>query len=115
MKDVIFPLFLFFLGYFSFKENNKENNVVLAPTTRGTMVTTTKDKENNVVIPPITRATRVTTTKDSVTIWSYPGKTQIATLDKGTNLIVIDSSKKWYIKVLLPDGREGWVFSLFVK
>lgn len=59
--------------------------------------------------------TEVVTTRDNVSIWSYPGKTVIANLDKGTKLIVIDASKKWYIKVLLPDGREGWISSFFVE
>ncbi|MEW6680440.1 MAG: SH3 domain-containing protein [bacterium] len=56
----------------------------------------------------------VVTTRDNVTIWSYPGKNVITKVNKGTRLIVI-SSKKWYIKVLLPDGRTGWVSSFFVE
>ncbi|MEW6103131.1 MAG: hypothetical protein AB1630_04845 [bacterium] len=56
----------------------------------------------------------VVITRDNVTIWSYPGKNVITKLDKGTKLIAI-SSKKWYIKVLLPDGRTGWVSSFFVE
>lgn len=59
--------------------------------------------------------TEVVTTRDNVSIWSYPGKTVIANVGKGTKLIVIDASKKWYIKVLLPDGREGWISSFFVE
>jgi|GEM_PF-4270812 len=59
--------------------------------------------------------TRVITIRDNVNIWSYPGKSIIASLNKGVQLIVIDSSKKWYIKVLLPDGRTGWVSSFFVE
>ncbi|MEW6006779.1 MAG: SH3 domain-containing protein [bacterium] len=59
--------------------------------------------------------TEVVTTQDNVSIWSYPGKSIIANLDKGVKLIVLDSSKKWYIKVLLPDGQTGWVSSFFVE
>lgn len=57
----------------------------------------------------------VVTTKDDVAVWSYPGKSVIANVDKGTKLRVIDASKKWYIKVLLPDGRQGWICAFFVE
>ncbi|PIX17642.1 hypothetical protein COZ71_02290 [Candidatus Desantisbacteria bacterium CG_4_8_14_3_um_filter_40_12] len=33
----------------------------------------------------------------------------------GTRLQVIDKQKKWFYKVVLPDGRRGWVCSIFVK
>jgi TolB protein len=53
--------------------------------------------------------------KDNVNIWSYPGKTVIAQVNRGDKLSLIDTSKRWYYKVILEDGRVGWVCSFFVE
>lgn len=57
----------------------------------------------------------VKVTKDNVNIWSYPGKTVMAKVNKGDALVVIDSSEKWYYQVRLSNGMTGWVCSFFVE
>ncbi|MDI6751919.1 MAG: hypothetical protein QME07_03570 [bacterium] len=57
----------------------------------------------------------VKATKDNVNIWSYPGKTVIAKVNKGDGLVVIDASEKWYYQVKLPNGMSGWICSFFVE
>jgi len=54
---------------------------------------------------------------DEVVIWSGPGATyeKITTVHKGTKLTLLDDSKKWYYKVLLPDGTVGWICYVFVS
>lgn len=54
---------------------------------------------------------------DNVTIWQGPGTNypSIATAVKGTELLVLDTSKKWYYKVMLENGTIGWVCSTFVE
>jgi len=54
---------------------------------------------------------------DNVTIWEGPGMNypKIATVAKGTELRVLDTSKKWYYKVILEDGTIGWICSTFVE
>jgi Tol biopolymer transport system component len=53
--------------------------------------------------------------KDNVNIWSYPGKTVIAKVNKGDALVVVDASEKWYYQVRLANGMTGWVCSFFVE
>jgi len=57
----------------------------------------------------------VKATKDNVNVWSYPGKTVIAKVNKGDALVVVDASEKWYYQVRLPNGMNGWVCSFFVE
>ncbi|MEW6620198.1 MAG: PorV/PorQ family protein [bacterium] len=54
---------------------------------------------------------------DNVAIWDGPGSNyqRIATVSKGTELPVLDTSKKWYYKVMLEDGTIGWICSTFVE
>lgn len=54
---------------------------------------------------------------DEVVIWSGPGATyeKITTVHKGIKLMLLDDSKRWYYKVLLPDGTIGWVCYVFVS
>jgi len=66
---------------------------------------------------PIVPKKQVIVLMDEVTIWSGPGATydKITTVHKGTKLMLLDDSKKWYYKVLLPDGTVGWVCYVFVS
>ncbi|MEK9150407.1 MAG: hypothetical protein AAB267_10240 [Candidatus Desantisbacteria bacterium] len=57
----------------------------------------------------------VKATKDNVNIWSYPGKTVIAKVNKGDSLVVVDASEKWYYQVKLSNGMTGWICSFFVE
>lgn len=54
---------------------------------------------------------------DNVTIWEGPGSNypSIVTVSKGTKLRLLDTSKKWYYKVMLVDGTIGWICSTFVE
>lgn len=54
---------------------------------------------------------------DNVTVWAGPGSNyaSIATVSKGTELLVLETSKRWYYKVMLEDGKIGWVCSTFVE
>jgi len=54
---------------------------------------------------------------DNVTIWQGPGSNypRIVTVSKGSKLRVLDTSKKWYYKVMLEDGTIGWICSTFVE
>ncbi len=54
---------------------------------------------------------------DEVVIWLGPGNTyeKLTTVRKGTKLILLDDSKRWYYKVLLPDRTVGWVCYAFVR
>ncbi|MFH1562549.1 MAG: PorV/PorQ family protein [Nitrospirota bacterium] len=54
---------------------------------------------------------------DNVTVWAGPGSNyaSIATVSKGTELLVLETSKRWYYKVMLGDGSIGWVCSTFVE
>lgn len=56
-------------------------------------------------------------TMDNVDIWAGPGTnySSITQVAKGTKLLVLDASKKWYYKVMLDDGTIGWICSTFVK
>ncbi len=69
------------------------------------------------VIPEPIPEKQIIVLVDEVTIWSGPGATydKITTVDKGTKLMLLDDSKKWYYKVLLPDGTVGWVCYVFVS
>lgn len=55
-------------------------------------------------------------TMDKVNIWAGPGSNyaSITQVSKGTKLLVLDASKKWYYKVRLDDGTIGWICSTFV-
>jgi len=66
---------------------------------------------------PIVPKKQLIVLMDEVVIWSGPGATYdtITTVHKGTKLILLDDSKKWYYKVLLPDGTIGWVCYVFVS
>ncbi|HAW49976.1 TPA: hypothetical protein DCX16_03385 [bacterium] len=73
-------------------------------------------KEIRFIPPPLPeRGMKMTIKRDGTNIWTYPGKTVFAKIDKGGKVIIVDSSKKWYYKVLIEDGREGWVSSFFVE
>lgn len=54
---------------------------------------------------------------DNVTIWQGPGANypSIATVSKGTELLVLNTSKKWYYKIMLENGTIGWICSTFVE
>ncbi|MEW6096279.1 MAG: PorV/PorQ family protein [bacterium] len=54
---------------------------------------------------------------DNVTIWEGPGSSypKIATVAKGTELLVLETYKRWYYKVMLEDGTIGWICSTFVE
>lgn len=54
---------------------------------------------------------------ENVSIWQGPGLNypKIATVSKGTELLILDTSKKWYYKVKLKDGTIGWICSKFVE
>ncbi|MEW6096021.1 MAG: PorV/PorQ family protein [bacterium] len=66
---------------------------------------------------PIVPKKQVIVLMDEVAIWSGPGATydKITTVHKGTKLMLLDDSKQWYYKVLLPDGTVGWVCYVFVS
>jgi len=59
----------------------------------------------------------VIVTTDNIPLREGPGTTYsiITKIGIGTRLQVIDKQKKWFYKVVLPDGRRGWVCSIFVK
>lgn len=77
-----------------------------------------------IIKPPVHEILEITVPKkqvtvliDEVSVWSGPGATykRITTVHKGTKLMLLDDSKKWYYKVLLPDGTIGWVCYVFVS
>lgn len=54
---------------------------------------------------------------DNVAIWTGPGSNypKLTTVSKGTELLVLETDKKWYYKVVLGNGNIGWVCSTFVE
>jgi hypothetical protein len=62
-------------------------------------------------------ALTVRVTMDNVTIWQGPGSNypSIAKVSKDTELLVLETAKRWYYKVMLEDGTIGWVCSSFVE
>lgn len=59
----------------------------------------------------------ITVLEDNTTIWSGPGATyeEIAIVNKGEKLGLLDDSNHFYFKVLLPDGKVGWICYVFVS
>ncbi|MFH1095888.1 MAG: PorV/PorQ family protein [Candidatus Desantisbacteria bacterium] len=59
----------------------------------------------------------VVVTTDNIPLRDGPGTTYsiIAKVGIGTRLQVINKQKKWFYEVVLPDGRRGWVCSIFVE
>ncbi|MFH1859510.1 MAG: SH3 domain-containing protein, partial [bacterium] len=59
---------------------------------------------------PLTVKT-ITVIVNNAPIFSGPGTMNsiITTVPAGTELILVDDSKKWYYQVKLPDGKLGWV------
>ena len=56
-------------------------------------------------------------TTDNIPLREGPGTTYsiITKVKIGTRLMVVDRQKKWFYKVVLPDGRCGWICSIFVE
>jgi hypothetical protein len=54
---------------------------------------------------------------DSAVIYTDPNANYpiLTKVNKGTKLLLLDSSKKWYYKVKLSNGRIGWISSFCVK
>lgn len=78
-----------------------------------------KVEEKERLMPPekIEPKGLLTVLVDEVIVWSGPGATysQITKVHKGDKLTLLDDSKQFYLKVLLPDGTTGWICYVFVS
>jgi hypothetical protein len=55
--------------------------------------------------------------QDNTKVYSEPNasSTVIAIIDKDTQVVILDTSQKWYYKVRLPDGRVGYISYVYIK